>query len=223
MKRVYLAGLAAVACIAGTGLVFGQDLVAGYRFQSALEADSKQQVAAGGAWPQVQATCNFCHGTNGQSANSAYAALTGQNAAYLAGQLKAFASGQRSHPQMAPLAASLDDAQIASLAKFYARQKPVRNDVVAMDPELDAAGKSAAALHGCASCHGDNFGGTPAAPRLAGQGEQYLAEQLAAFAADRRTDPAAGMNVLAKSLKPDDIRGLTHYLAGLDPKPGPAT
>ena len=50
--------------------------------------------------------------------------LAGQHAAYLAKQMKAFRSGERKDPVMAPMAAGLSDADIDDLAAFYAGQKP---------------------------------------------------------------------------------------------------
>jgi len=47
--------------------------------------------------------------------------IAGQNEAYLVAALKAYRSGDRSHPSMRSIAASLTDDDIANLAAFYAR------------------------------------------------------------------------------------------------------
>ena len=57
------------------------------------------------------ATCVACHG------------VAGQHAAYLENAMKAYRDGQRSGGMaaiMAPMAASLTDADIANLAAYYA-------------------------------------------------------------------------------------------------------
>ena len=68
--------------------------------------------------------CSACHGIDGNSINPLWPNLAGQHAAYLAKQMKAFRSGERKDPVMAPMATPLSDADIDDLAAFYASQKP---------------------------------------------------------------------------------------------------
>lgn len=65
------------------------------------------------------ATCAACHGVNGISSNDMWPNLAGQKAGYLVAQMKAFRDGGRNNPMMAPMAASLSDADIADLAAYY--------------------------------------------------------------------------------------------------------
>lgn len=75
------------------------------------------------------------------------------------------------------------------------------------------AGQSKAGT--CAACHGAD--GNPAAPiypRLAGQSERYIAQQLALFATGQRTSGmAAVMTPFAQSLSPQDMRDVGAYFA----------
>jgi cytochrome c553 len=48
--------------------------------------------------------------------------IAGQNEAYLVAALQAYKSGDRSHPSMKAISASLNDQDMADLAAFYARQ-----------------------------------------------------------------------------------------------------
>ena len=48
--------------------------------------------------------------------------LAGQHAAYLTKQMKAFRSGERKDPVMAPMAMPLSDADIEDISAFYASQ-----------------------------------------------------------------------------------------------------
>lgn len=66
------------------------------------------------------ATCVACHGANGISTNDLWPNLAGQKEAYLVKQIKAFRDGQRSDPMMAPMVASLSDADIEDLAAYFA-------------------------------------------------------------------------------------------------------
>ena len=71
--------------------------------------------------------CGTCHGARGNSTQPKYPRLAGQNANYLAAQLKAFRAQSRGDPDaigyMWGMAAQLDDATITALAEFYAGQR----------------------------------------------------------------------------------------------------
>jgi len=74
------------------------------------------------AQPSI-AMCVGCHGIPGYK--TAYPEvyhvpkIAGQQQAYLVSALKAYKSGQRSHPSMRGIAASLTDEDMAALAAFY--------------------------------------------------------------------------------------------------------
>jgi len=69
------------------------------------------------------AMCEGCHGIPGYK--TAYPVvyhvpkLGGQSAVYLTNALNAYKSGQRKHPSMRGIAASLSDKDIADLAAYY--------------------------------------------------------------------------------------------------------
>lgn len=67
----------------------------------------------------------------------------------------------------------------------------------------------------CAACHGvDGNPPTPAYPRLAGQPERYIAQQLAQLATGQRNDPmAAVMAPYAQTLSAQDMRDVGAYFA----------
>ncbi|HSV60684.1 MAG TPA: c-type cytochrome [Variovorax sp.] len=73
----------------------------------------------------------------------------------------------------------------------------------------------------CAACHGANgrseMAGTPV---LAGQHSFYAVTQLFLFREGRRSNEA--MTAVAKTLKDDDLRGFSDYIATLPPVPAPA-
>lgn len=75
------------------------------------------------------------------------------------------------------------------------------------------AGATAAAT--CAACHGvDGNPSDPMYPRLAGQGEKFIAQQLALFATGQRnTGLAAVMAPFAQALSPQDMRNVGAYFA----------
>jgi cytochrome c553 len=67
--------------------------------------------------------CIGCHGIPGYK--TAYPAvyhvpkIGGQNPTYIANALKAYRSGERRHPSMRGIAASLSDQDIADIAAYY--------------------------------------------------------------------------------------------------------
>ncbi len=69
------------------------------------------------------AICASCHGAAGISATPMWPNLAGQKEMYLAKQLKAFKSGTRKDPTMAPMAAPLSDDDINNLAAYFASLK----------------------------------------------------------------------------------------------------
>jgi cytochrome c553 len=69
--------------------------------------------------------CAGCHGIEGwrTAFPEVYKVprIGGQHEAYLAKALQAYKSGERSHPSMRAIAASLSDQDIANLAAYYAQ------------------------------------------------------------------------------------------------------
>ncbi|WP_436406905.1 c-type cytochrome [Burkholderia metallica] len=217
MKRAWIIGVVVVAAVSAAGVLFGRDLYGYYRFGKALDREVDALRADAGPWPQPQETCFICHGPRGQSGNGRYPALSGQPAAYIEAQLRAFASDRRPDPYMGPLARGMDEQQMKLLAAYFARQAPAQNEKIRVDAALAARGTALVQARSCVACHGAGLTGNERAPRLAGQGEAYLADQLVAFRAGRRHDETGAMNGVAAALSDEDIRAVAHYLASIAP------
>ncbi len=72
----------------------------------------------------LAATCANCHGTAGHAvAGSANVALAGMDKDYIVTQMKAFKSGARPATLMHQLAKGYSDAQIETIAAYFAAQK----------------------------------------------------------------------------------------------------
>jgi cytochrome c553 len=73
------------------------------------------------------ASCTGCHGIYGYKASfpEVYQVpkLGGQSGKYLEAALQAYKKGDRNHPTMHGIAASLSDQDIADLAAYYSQQK----------------------------------------------------------------------------------------------------
>ena len=89
----------------------------------------------------------------------------------------------------------------------------------ALKPGDATAGQGKAAV--CGACHGMDGNSTdPQYPRLAGQSEQYIAAQLAAFKSGKRMNPI--MMGFAQPLSEQDMHDLGAYFATKTSLPGVA-
>ena len=89
------------------------------------------------------------------------------------------------------------------------------------DPSIPA---SATAQQVCSNCHGiDGNSDSPNFPRLAGQQPAYIVEQLKAFRAQNRLDPAGFtyMYGLSRHLTDGQIESLAAYFAAQEPTQNP--
>jgi len=181
-----------------------------------ITADQTYQ-ADGGPWPHVTDVCIGCHGAEGAAQHQGYPSLAGQPEAYLAAQLHNFASGQRSNPNMGPLAMTLSDAEIRVLALYFGKKAATGNRWFEPDVALRRKGEELTQTGSCSACHGAKLMGHNQYPRLAAQGYDYLVEQLDAYAAGTRTDSTGMMNRLTSVVAADDRRAIATYLASLTP------
>lgn len=214
MKRKVMI-IAAVAGLVAVGASLGPELWSGYRFLTAVERRAADESAKVGPWPRLQATCAHCHGPEGRADNGLYPSLAGLSALYLEKQLRAFASGERNHAQMSPLAAGLTPEQITDLADYYERQRAAERALTDRSPAPTRQGQKIVTDRACSACHGEKLQGGVPGPRLAGQGQGYLEDQLMAYKKGTRRDPTGAMNTMVGTLSEQDIRLVAAYLAGL--------
>ncbi len=72
----------------------------------------------------LAATCANCHGTNGKAVEgSSVVSIAGLDKAYIVAQMKAFKAGTRPATIMHQLSKGYSDAQIETLATYFAAQK----------------------------------------------------------------------------------------------------
>jgi len=151
--------------------------------------DAKGGDAAKGA--AKAAMCIGCHGIVGYQASfpEVYKVpmIAGQGAKYIVSALTAYQKGDRKHPTMRGIAASLSDADMADLGAFYEQQGKAAAGTpapAALATAVPDALKDRMAA--CVACHGANFSAPidPAYPRLAGQHADYLYAALKAYHTD---------------------------------------
>jgi cytochrome c553 len=171
--------------------------------------------------------CAACHAADGNSTAPANPKIAGQFPEYLNKQLGDFKlkdgkQPARESPVMTGMAANLSEADMRSLAAYYAAQplKPsaaADKDLVALGQKIWRGGNPAKNIPACSGCHGPAGAGIPAQyPRLAGQYAEYLGAQLKAFReATRANDTNGIMRGVAAHMNDREIRAVSEYAAGL--------
>lgn len=157
-------------------------------------------------------TCAGCHGTFGNTPGEYVGKIGGQNVDYLKKVLNSFSKGERpGSVEMTIVAKGYTEAQLNSIAMYYAAQKWV-NSTNMVNPELVEAGKSVAAENGCMDCHGENGEGMDEYPRLGGQNKGYLIEVMKRYKAGQIDSDEMGM---MPDLSTAEIKVLANYLSSL--------
>lgn len=172
----------------------------------------------------VIARCTGCHGADGQGRGQRdIPILGGQRVAALEAALRSYRANVRHSAVMQQAAATLDDAQIAMLARHSAAMpglidQPAR-PAIASPADMRARqiaeqGMPRIQLPACASCHGP---GKPQ-PILTGQRASYIAQRLRDWRGDEKVIDArqsqAIMPVIARRIPEEMIDPLARYLAG---------
>ncbi len=172
------------------------------------------------------ALCIGCHGIAGYQASfpeiHKVPKLAGQSAPYLVAALAAYKSGERLHPSMRGIAATLSEQDMADLAAFYEAQGKGIRPVPAGAPAKAPTPRVAELLKkaNCASCHGENFDSpiSPTYPKIAGQHADYLYVALKAYQIDG--NPQVGrknaiMSGMARQYTRAELKELATYLGSL--------
>jgi len=188
-----------------------------------LAAGASAQTAGDAqAGAQKNALCVGCHGINGYHTAFPQAhkvpKLSGQSEAYLAAALQAYRAGERKHPSMRTLAASLSDQDMADLAAYYASTGPK----AAATPATAGGGKAQELITkgGCTSCHGDNFSRpvAPTYPKIAGQHSDYLYVALQSYKTQNKPMIGRGnpiMAGIASQFSNAELKTIADYLGSL--------
>jgi cytochrome c553 len=184
------------------------------------------------------AMCIGCHSIPGYQASfpevHKVPMISGQTAKYITTALTEYKKGERRHPTMRAIAASLNDQDMADLAAFYAAQaKPgatsaaasapagSEQDLIArLDPRPDPHVTDLIRNGKCLTCHGANFNTPidPTYPKLAGQYADYLFVALKAYQTSKnpqvgRANPVMGG--MAAGLSHAQLKDLARYIATL--------
>ena len=189
-------------------------------FVSAAQA---QDAAAG---EKKAAMCIGCHGIHGYQASfpeiHKVPMISGQGAKYIVAALTAYKKGERKHPTMKGIAASLSDADMADLGAFYEKHGASSLKTVAETPAVAPSAEVAALLTkgACASCHGANYSKPidGSYPKIAGQHADYLYVALHAYTVTGNPNMGRSNAIMVgqvKQFKRDELKAIAKYLGSL--------
>ena len=177
------------------------------------------------AGKEKAAVCAACHGIEGISAIPVNPNLAGQVPGYIAAQLSAFKSGDRTNAIMAGQAAALSEKDMADLDAFYSSIAPnVKISLTEADAEMAERGAriyqggfADRGIAACMSCHGPSGHGIPKNfPRVSAQHKEYLEQQLLLYKSGERVGYNNIMSSIAFGLSEQQIKELAAYMAGLE-------
>ena len=172
---------------------------------SSLSLTSMALAADMDAGREKSLLCVSCHGAEGISEHLNWPNFAGQNAGYIAKQLRDFRAGRRSDPWMSPMALPLSDDEIDDLAAYFAAQKQPLNAGISTDNAKEKT---------CVACHGQNgMIDNDIWPNLAGQKKQYLIDQMNKYRSGERSDPL--MTPIASTLTDRDVEELAEFYSAL--------
>jgi cytochrome c553 len=193
-------------------------LISGGFSATAVAQDAK-------AGEQKAALCIGCHGIQGYQASfpevHKVPMIAGQSAPYIVAALTAYKKGERLHPTMKGIAATLTDQDMADLAAFYENQaqgasKAPAGAPPAPSPRVAELLKKA----NCSSCHGENYSKpiAPNYPKIAGQHADYLYVALKSYQTDG--NPQVGrknaiMGGMARQYTHAELKEMAKYLASI--------
>jgi cytochrome c553 len=171
------------------------------------------------------AMCIGCHGIPGYQASfpeiHKVPMIAGQGAKYIVSSLRAYKKGERKHPTMRGIAATLSDKDMADLAAFYEQQGKDGADAAAQAAPVPPAQVAELLKKGnCASCHGASMNKPidPGYPKLAGQHADYLYVALKAYQTDK--NPQVGRNNpimmgMARPFTLAEMKVMSNYIASM--------
>jgi len=158
---------------------------------------------------ELSSTCLGCHGV--VSYNNIYPTykvpkLGNQHKDYLVAALKAYKSGERSHPTMRAHASNLSDSDIVKIAEYFSSIKYQEQVTNTDDIEMIEEANS------CVGCHGtDGNSMIPTFPKIAGQYQDYLYHALKAYKNGERNN--AIMNGISSTLNEKQMKKLSKYFS----------
>ena len=173
------------------------------------------------------AMCIGCHGIKGYQASfpEVYKVpkISGQTASYIVSSLTAYQKGERKHPTMKSIAASLTAKDMADIAAYYESHGKATAPAVP-EKAVEATGKAAELLTkgACTSCHGANLNKpmVPGYPKIAGQYKNYVYVALKSYKTENQATWGRSNGVMAGIAKQFTLAELKEIAAYVSQQQG---
>lgn len=185
-------------------------------------ADGEKVYTKGGENPMAIA-CMTCHGMNGEGlAAAGYPSIAGKSPEYLAKQVHDFKEGKRKHPVMDSIAGAISDEEIVAVSEYMQSLPtpdipviPRSTQPTDLGSELALRGDWSRNIPECVACHGPaGIGVGTSFPKLAGQSELYIINQMNAWKnGNRQNDQADLMGHIARSLNDEEIKAVAVFFS----------
>lgn len=188
-------------------------------------AELGEKVYTKGGENPMAIACMTCHGAQGEGlAMAGYPAVAEMPSGYLAKQVQDFKAGTRKHPVMDGIAAALTPEELEAASVYMqAFTAPEIPEITRSTQPTDLG--SRLALRGdwsrnipeCIACHGPSGVGVgDTFPRLAGQSELYIVNQMNAWKnGTRQNDEADLMGHIARELNDEEIQAVAVYFSNI--------
>jgi cytochrome c553 len=171
---------------------------------------------------QVKPLCAACHGAQGVSSIPAIPSLAGQPKVFIENQLVMIREGLREVPAMTGMLDKLSDADLTSLATWYAELKlngptgpTAQSPATPPSSARIAAGATMAKQALCGTCHLPTYVGQSQVPRLAGQHEEYLQQTMVLMRDGKAVGRDSIMSSTLRGMSDEQLRDLAHYFSNL--------
>ena len=164
--------------------------------------------------PARAATCDVCHGPNGNSVLKDIPSIAGQPKVFIENQLVLIREGMRDIPQMKGVLDNVPDTELTELATYYSSLK-IAKPTAQKQAALHDKGETLSKEMRCGICHLPTYVGRDQMPRLAGQREDYLLYTMRAMQTNQAIGRDSIMIASLYGIADEDLRAIAHYLSRL--------
>jgi cytochrome c553 len=212
MKKLIASSILALLALSGANVALAQ-------------VSAPAPTASPRAADKLIAMCIGCHNIPGYQASfpevHKVPMIAGQSARYIVSALQQYKKGDRKHPTMKGIAASLSDQDMNDIAAYYEQLgKGQLPPVPEAAPQAPADVQALLAKGNCASCHGANLNKPidPSYPKLAGQHSDYLYVALKAYQTEGNPHVGRSNAIMSAQAKPfshAELKTIAKFIGGL--------
>jgi cytochrome c553 len=215
MKKLIASSILALLALSGANVA---------QAQVQAPASAAAPTASPRAADKLVAMCIGCHNIAGYQASfpevHKVPMIAGQSAKYIVSALQQYRKGDRKHPTMKGIAASLSDQDMNDIAAYYEQLgKGQLPPVPETAPQAPADVQALLAKGACASCHGVNFNKPiDTYPKLAGQHSDYLYVALKAYQVEGNPHVGRSNAIMSAQAKPfshAELKTLAKFIGSL--------